>query len=1043
MSLDISGNKIMKKPNSASMAKNLQKTEQMMEQDIGSMFKRREVIGRGKFGVVYKGYHVKTKQVYAIKVLNLDSDEDEVEDVQREVQFLSSMKQIPNITHYYGSYLKDTKLWIIIEYCAGGSLRTLLRPGRIDEKYIGVIMREVLIALKYIHKDNVIHRDIKAANVLITNEGHVKLCDFGVAAQLNQSHSRRQTMAGTPYWMAPEVIMEGVYYDTKVDIWSLGITTYEIATGNPPYCEVEALRAMQLITKTKPPRLEERGHSSLLKEFIALCLDEDPKERLSADDLLKTKFVKTHKATSVTVLKQLITRYLLFRDKNKSARESTFITDEEQNANENSSDKNDASVGVSDNGGTNLNGLEGDVKWDFDSLSSSDYIMENDINVEEIPGEFTQDWTTSHNDQFNFAYPDEDQYYFYPTNNNGKVYQGTTMGKTQPSTVLHNSTLNAPLTNNNTTGNYPSKMIKTTNTTVGTGTHNNTATGNKISDTRVPKKLLELFEENDVNNEEVQKDPELSRVTKNISHLHMDSLPEDSAAQSVTDLGAGRPHVNLLNTNVYHSQSAPVLPLLQTKFSKPGKGPSTAVTTAPTPIEIEIPEELPTSAVLTPSATSDPLTQLQTKPRSSTVSIPSGPVPYKTAPGLSRRLTVGTTGREGNSVSGNPKKIAEEISRENSVNTDSSGDSVKSIPITTVGSMGNGSTNKYPLRSPSPSKMFLNHVASPTRKPGNSPTGVAGISNVIPLPTMKPIGNNGDNNKELLLQPLNTNTNTNIGSYGSPALSNDKEMSRVNRDFKRNNPNLKLHMPLPTTVAPNKLLDASAGTNGTNSNDALLAQNENINQFGFNTSSASNIPVSMTPINERHIDWGNRPKRSQSISNRKNSQSADPAATAAVNSVSSSNPSAPLLGMNFSSNSVNIASVLPNGNAPSTNSSTNAAINSSNSTVAAAAAAAAAANNTAINASNINGSMHSSNSINAPTPVTNVALMQVPPRVLNMDLFLDVDVNSSENYQWVDQKPHVLEELEALLKMYEEGLPVIENALKKQLLSSEMAIEDH
>lgn len=302
------------------------------EKDISSTFKRTEVIGRGKFGIVYKGYHVKTKQVYAIKVLNLDSSEDEVEDVQREIQFLASLKQIPNITRYYGSYLRGTSLWIIMEYCAGGSLRSLLRPGKIDEKYIGVIMRELLVALKVIHKDNVIHRDIKAANVLITNEGQVKLCDFGVAAQLNQTSLRRQTMAGTPYWMAPEVIMEGVYYDTKVDIWSLGITAYEIATGNPPYCDVEALRAMQLIIKSKPPRLEERNYTPQLKEFIALCLDEDPQERLSAEELLKTKFIKTHKATPTTILKELISRYLLFRDKNKSYKDSAYLADDIPNA---------------------------------------------------------------------------------------------------------------------------------------------------------------------------------------------------------------------------------------------------------------------------------------------------------------------------------------------------------------------------------------------------------------------------------------------------------------------------------------------------------------------------------------------------------------------------------------------------------------------------------------------------------------------------------------------------------------------------------------
>ena len=253
----------------------------------------------------------------------------------------------------------------------------------------------------YIHKDNVIHRDIKAANVLITNDGRVKLCDFGVAAQLTQSNVRRQTMAGTPYWMAPEVIMEGVYYDTKVDIWSLGITTYEITTGNPPYCDVEALRAMQLITKSKPPRLEGRQYSPLLKEFIALCLDEDPKERLAAEDLLKTRFIKTHKSSPTSILKELITRYLLHRDKNIN-RESAManLEDDEQikgtqNSSETSTD----------------NSSPVETKWDFDSLSSSDYIIENDIDIDFIPEE--TDWERSNHDDFNFAYPDEEPCLLY------------------------------------------------------------------------------------------------------------------------------------------------------------------------------------------------------------------------------------------------------------------------------------------------------------------------------------------------------------------------------------------------------------------------------------------------------------------------------------------------------------------------------------------------------------------------------------------------------------------------------------------------------
>lgn len=166
----------------------------------------------------------RNNEVLAVKVLDVDKNEEEIKDIQLEVNFLSSLKNCPNVTHYYGSILEGTKLWIIMEYCAGGSLRSLLKPGRLDERYIGVITRELLIALSFIHKAGVIHRDIKAANVLVTKEGNVQLCDFGVAAQLTANNSKRQTMAGTPYWMAPEVIIEGTTYSYKVDIWSLGIT---------------------------------------------------------------------------------------------------------------------------------------------------------------------------------------------------------------------------------------------------------------------------------------------------------------------------------------------------------------------------------------------------------------------------------------------------------------------------------------------------------------------------------------------------------------------------------------------------------------------------------------------------------------------------------------------------------------------------------------------------------------------------------------------------------------------------------------------------
>lgn len=294
-----------------------------------SKYKRGEIIGRGNFGVVYKGVNLETRQVVAIKVLDLDTAEDDVLDVQREISLLSRLSQsseASNITRYFGSYLNGTKLWIIMDLCAGGSIRTLLKPGKIEERYISIIVREMLHGLSYIHKAGVIHRDIKAANVLITNEGQVRLCDFGVAAEVSSSKLKRSTIVGTPYWMAPEVITEGAFYNARADIWSLGITVYEVAVGNPPYSDQEAMRAIMLIPRQKPARLEGSQFSSALKEFVALCLDEHPNERPSADELLKTKFVKLSKNTPTTVLRDLVTRYVSWKSKNgNNVRDSMAI----------------------------------------------------------------------------------------------------------------------------------------------------------------------------------------------------------------------------------------------------------------------------------------------------------------------------------------------------------------------------------------------------------------------------------------------------------------------------------------------------------------------------------------------------------------------------------------------------------------------------------------------------------------------------------------------------------------------------------------------
>ncbi|CAG8608009.1 13358_t:CDS:10, partial [Acaulospora morrowiae] len=255
---------------------------------VKELYTKQELVGRGAYGVVYKGINNETNQVVAIKVLNLDTEEDDVGDIIKEISLLSQLSDSQNITRYYGSFLHGTKLWVIMEYAAGGSIRTLMKAGKIEEKYISLITREVLQALSYLHKCKIIHRDIKAANILLTAEGKVQLCDFGVAGQLTASSAKRTSFVGTPrYWMAPEVITEGVNYDTKADIWSLGITVYEIATGNPPYHDLSAMRAIQLIPKNRPATLE-GPFSPPIKEFVAVCLNEIPAERPTADELIRT-----------------------------------------------------------------------------------------------------------------------------------------------------------------------------------------------------------------------------------------------------------------------------------------------------------------------------------------------------------------------------------------------------------------------------------------------------------------------------------------------------------------------------------------------------------------------------------------------------------------------------------------------------------------------------------------------------------------------------------------------------------------------------------
>ncbi|KAE9381425.1 Ste20-like serine/threonine protein kinase-like protein [Stipitochalara longipes BDJ] len=272
--------------------------------DPETLYTKQNCIGGGSFGKVFKGVDKRTGQAVAIKVIDVENAEDEVEDIIQEISILSELHS-PYVTQYHGSYLKGSDLWIVMEFCSGGSCGDLMKPGLIGEDYISIIIRELLLGLDYLHGDKKLHRDIKAANVLLGANGQVKLADFGVSGQLSATMTKKNTFVGTPFWMAPEVIKQSGY-DHKADIWSLGITALELANGEPPYSDIHPMKVLFLIPKNAPPELE-GNFSKAFKEFVELCLQKDPRKRPSARELLKHPFVRRAKKTSY--LTELIERY--------------------------------------------------------------------------------------------------------------------------------------------------------------------------------------------------------------------------------------------------------------------------------------------------------------------------------------------------------------------------------------------------------------------------------------------------------------------------------------------------------------------------------------------------------------------------------------------------------------------------------------------------------------------------------------------------------------------------------------------------------------
>ncbi|KAJ1639881.1 kinase-like domain-containing protein, partial [Pavlovales sp. CCMP2436] len=224
-------------------------------------------VGRGSFGEVYKSIDKRTGEVVAVKLIDLEAAEDEIDDIQKvrmhEIAMISACNS-DYVTRYHASYIHGTTLWIVMEFVDGGSILDIMKTQRLSEPEMAVLLGEVLKGLSYLHNEGKIHRDIKAANLLVCATGAVKLADFGVAGQLTQTMSKRNTFVGTPFWMAPEVIAQS-NYDARADVWSLGITAIELCHGEPPLAHLHPMKVLLQIPKSPPPELTGSEWSQSLK----------------------------------------------------------------------------------------------------------------------------------------------------------------------------------------------------------------------------------------------------------------------------------------------------------------------------------------------------------------------------------------------------------------------------------------------------------------------------------------------------------------------------------------------------------------------------------------------------------------------------------------------------------------------------------------------------------------------------------------------------------------------------------------------------------
>uniref|UniRef100_A0A671TYH6 non-specific serine/threonine protein kinase n=1 Tax=Sparus aurata TaxID=8175 RepID=A0A671TYH6_SPAAU len=273
--------------------------ELFFKEDPEKLFSDLREIGHGSFGAVYFARDVRTNEVVAIKKMSYNGKQsnEKWQDIIKEVKFLQRIRH-PNSIEYKGCYLREHTAWLVMEYCLGSASDLLeVHKKPLQEVEIAAITHGALQGLAYLHSHNMIHRDVKAGNILLTEPGLVKLADFGSASIASPANS----FVGTPYWMAPEVIlaMDEGQYDGKVDVWSLGITCIELAERKPPLFNMNAMSALYHIAQNESPTLQASEWSDYFRNFIDSCLQKIPQDRPHSDDMLGHAFLQRERPDSV------------------------------------------------------------------------------------------------------------------------------------------------------------------------------------------------------------------------------------------------------------------------------------------------------------------------------------------------------------------------------------------------------------------------------------------------------------------------------------------------------------------------------------------------------------------------------------------------------------------------------------------------------------------------------------------------------------------------------------------------------------------------